>query len=62
MGLVTGIVVDEVMARSSCNAARGVVSLMSSEAVRELGLELKIVAVAVVEIDHGDHELATGDS
>jgi molybdopterin-binding protein len=50
VGLVTGIVMDTVMAQVElqCGPHR-VVSLMSSEAVRELGLELGSVAIAVVK-------------
>lgn len=50
VGLVTGIVMDRVMAQVElqCGPHR-VVSLISSEAVRELGLELGSVAVAVVK-------------
>ncbi|ROQ38578.1 molybdopterin-binding protein [Frondihabitans sp. PhB188] len=50
MGLVTNIVMDTVMAQVElqCGPFR-VVSLMSSEAVRELGLELGSVAIAVVK-------------
>ena len=50
VGLVTDIVVDTVMAQVElqCGPFR-VVSLMSSEAVRDLGLELGSVAVAVVK-------------
>ena len=50
VGLVTDIVVDTVMAQVElqCGPHR-VVSLMSSEAVRELGLELGSVAIAVVK-------------
>jgi molybdopterin-binding protein len=50
VGLVTGIVTDTVMAQVElqCGPHR-VVSLISSEAVRELGLELGSVAVAVVK-------------
>lgn len=50
VGLVTDIVVDTVMAQVElqCGPYR-VVSLMSSEAVRELGLELGSVAIAVVK-------------
>ncbi|PPF79882.1 MerR family transcriptional regulator [Subtercola sp. Z020] len=50
VGLVTNIVMDTVMAQVElqCGPQR-VVSLMSSEAVRELGLELGSVAVAVVK-------------
>ena len=50
VGLVTDLKVDEVMAQVElqCGPFR-VVSLMSSEAVRELGLELGSVAVAVIK-------------
>jgi molybdopterin-binding protein len=50
VGLVTDIVSDRVMAQVElqCGPHR-VVSLMSSEAVRELGLELGSVAIAVVK-------------
>ncbi|WP_461188061.1 TOBE domain-containing protein [Arthrobacter sp. Z4-13] len=50
VGLVTGIVADKVMAQVElqCGPFR-VVSLMSSEAVRELGLEPGSVATAVVK-------------
>lgn len=50
VGLVTDITTDVVMAQVElqCGPYR-VVSLMSSEAVRELGLELGSVAVAVVK-------------
>lgn len=50
VGLVTDIVMDKVMAQVEiqCGPHR-VVSLMSSEAVRELGLELGSVAIAVVK-------------
>lgn len=50
VGLVTNIVSDVVMAQVElqCGPYR-VVSLMSSEAVRDLGLELGSVAVAVVK-------------
>lgn len=50
VGLVTAITMDTVMAQVElqCGPHR-VVSLMSSEAVRELGLELGSVAVAVVK-------------
>jgi len=50
VGLVTRIVEDRVMAQVElqCGPFR-VVSLMSSEAVRDLGLELGSVAVAVVK-------------
>jgi molybdopterin-binding protein len=50
VGLVTNILMDTVMAQVElqCGPYR-VVSLMSSEAVRELGLELGSVAIAVVK-------------
>ena len=50
VGLVTDIQVDQVMAQVElqCGPFR-VVSLMSSEAVRDLGLELGSVAVAVIK-------------
>ena len=50
VGLVTDIVMDTVMAKVElqCGPHR-VVSLMSSDAVRELGLELGSVAIAVVK-------------
>jgi len=50
VGLVTNIVMDKVMAQVElqCGPFR-VVSLMSSEAVRELKLELGSVATAVVK-------------
>ncbi|NLU84502.1 helix-turn-helix transcriptional regulator [Rhodococcus sp. HNM0569] len=49
-GIVTGVVADTVMAQveMQCGPFR-VVSLMSSEAVRDLGLEPGSVAVAVVK-------------
>lgn len=49
-GIVTGLVVDTVMAQVElqCGPHR-VVSLMSSEAVRELGLEVGSQATAVVK-------------
>jgi molybdopterin-binding protein len=50
VGLVTAITADKVMAQVElqCGPFR-VVSLMSSEAVRDLGLELGSVATAVVK-------------
>jgi len=50
VGLVTEIVMDKVMAQveMQCGPYR-LVSLMSSEAVRELGLEPGSVAIAVVK-------------
>ncbi len=50
VGLVTAIVADTVMAQveMQCGPHR-VVSLMSSEAVRELGLQVGSLAVAVIK-------------
>lgn len=50
VGLVTGVTTDAVMAQveMQCGPHR-VVSLMSSEAVREMGLEVGALAVAVVK-------------
>lgn len=50
VGLVTNVITDKVMAQveMQCGPFR-VVSLMSSEAVRELGLEPGAVATAVVK-------------
>ncbi len=50
VGIVTGIILDTVMAQVElqCGPHR-VVSLMSSEAVRDLGLEQGSVAIAVVK-------------
>jgi molybdopterin-binding protein len=50
VGIVTGLVVDTVMAQVElqCGPHR-VISLMSSEAVRDLGLEIGSVAVASVK-------------
>ncbi len=63
VGLVTDIVVDKVMAQVElqCGPYR-VVSLMSSEAARELGLELGSVAVAVVKSTTVIIETPRGDS
>jgi molybdopterin-binding protein len=50
VGIVTDIVMDTVMAQVEIQAgSHRVVSLMSSEAVRELGLELGSVAIAIVK-------------
>lgn len=53
VGLVTDVVADRVMAQveMQCGPHR-VVSLMSSEAVRELGLEPGALAIAVVKSTH----------
>ena len=50
VGLVTEVITDKVMAQveMQCGPHR-VVSLMSSEAVRELGLEPGVLAVAVIK-------------
>lgn len=50
VGLVTAVLTDRVMAQveMQCGPHR-VVSLMSSEAVRELGLEPGVLAVAVIK-------------
>ena len=50
VGLVTDVITDRVMAQveMQCGPHR-VVSLMSSEAVRELGLEPGVLAVAVIK-------------
>jgi molybdopterin-binding protein len=61
VGLVTRIDLDTVMAQVElqCGPHR-VVSLMSSEAVRELGLELGSVAIAVVKATMVIVETPTG--
>jgi len=61
VGLVTEITMDKVMAQVElqCGPHR-VVSLMSSEAVRELGLELGSVAIAVVKATTVMVETPTG--
>jgi molybdopterin-binding protein len=53
VGLVTEVTADKVMAQveMQCGPHR-VVSLMSAEAVRELGLEPGVLAVAVVKSTH----------
>src|SRR5579875_2591149 len=53
VGLVTEVIADRVMAQveMQCGAHR-VVSLMSAEAVRELGLAPGVLAVAVVKSTH----------
>jgi molybdopterin-binding protein len=53
VGLVTEVITDKVMAQveMQCGPHR-VVSLMSSEAVRELGLAPGVLAVAVVKSTH----------
>lgn len=61
VGLVTDVTVDTVMAQVElqCGPFR-VVSLMSSEAVRELGLEPGVVAVATVKSTQVVVETAAG--
>lgn len=50
VGLVTSVVADTVMAQVEIQAGpHRIVSLMSSEAVRELGLEPGVLAVAVIK-------------
>jgi molybdopterin-binding protein len=63
VGLVTEIRADSVMAQVElqCGPFR-VVSLMSSEAVRDLGLELGSVAVAVIKSTNVIVETAEGGS
>ena len=63
VGLVTDIQTDAVMAQVElqCGPFR-VVSLMSSEAVRDLGLELGSVAVAVIKSTTVIVETAKGES
>jgi molybdopterin-binding protein len=62
-GLVTDIRVDTVMAQveMQCGPFR-VVSLMSSEAVEDLGLELGSIALAVIKSTNVIVETARGDS
>ncbi|MBC2641055.1 MULTISPECIES: TOBE domain-containing protein [unclassified Rhodococcus (in: high G+C Gram-positive bacteria)] len=62
-GIVTSVVTDKVMAQveMQCGPFR-VVSLMSSEAVRDLGLEPGKVAVAVVKSTTVIVETPGGDS
>ena len=63
VGLVTDIRTDTVMAQVElqCGPFR-VVSLMSSEAVRDLGLELGSVAVAAIKSTNVIVETAEGES
>ena len=63
VGLVTDIQADRVMAQVElqCGPFR-VVSLMSSEAVRDLGLELGSVATAVIKSTTVIVETAEGES
>ncbi|MFC0454361.1 TOBE domain-containing protein [Rhodococcus jostii] len=62
-GIVTAVVMDKVMAQveMQCGPFR-IVSLMSSEAVRDLGLEPGKVAVAVVKSTTVIVETPGGDS
>ncbi len=53
VGLVTDVITDRVMAQVEMQSGpHRVVSLMSAEAVRELGLEPGVLAVAVVKSTH----------
>ena len=63
VGLVTDLRTDAVMAQVElqCGPFR-VVSLMSSEAVRDLGLELGSVAVAVIKSTNVIVETTEGES
>ena len=63
VGLVTEVVADRVMAQVElqCGPHR-VVSLMSTEAVRELGLVPGVLAVAVVKSTHVVVEIPGGRS
>ncbi|WP_433504452.1 TOBE domain-containing protein [Pseudonocardia halophobica] len=63
VGLVTAVLVDQVMAQveMQCGPHR-VVSLMSSEAVRDLGLEPGSLAVAVVKSTNVVVEIPGGSS
>lgn len=63
VGLVTEIIADRVMAQVElqCGPHR-VVSLMSAEAVRELGLEPGSLAVAVIKSTHVVVETPGGSS
>lgn len=61
VGLVTEVVADKVMAQVElqCGPHR-VVSLMSTEAVRELGLEPGVLAVAVIKATQVVVEIPNG--
>jgi len=63
VGLVTSVVADTVMAQVElqCGPHR-VVSLMSSEAVRDLGLEPGVLAVAVIKSTNVVVETPGGNS
>jgi molybdopterin-binding protein len=53
VGLVTDVVADTVMAKVEIQSGpHRVVSLMSTDAVRELGLEPGVLAVAVIKATH----------
>jgi molybdopterin-binding protein len=63
VGLVTEVVSDKVMAQVELQSGpHRVVSLMSSEAVRELGLAPGVLAVAVVKSTHVVVEIPGGRS
>lgn len=63
VGLVTEVISDKVMSQVElqCGPLR-VVSLMSTEAVRELGIEPGTVAVAVIKATNVIVETSTGGS
>jgi molybdopterin-binding protein len=63
VGLVTEVIADKVMAQVElqCGPHR-VVSLMSAEAVRELGIAPGVLAVAVVKSTHVVVEIPGGHS
>lgn len=61
VGLVTDVVADKVMAQVELQSGpHRVVSLMSTEAVRELGLVPGVLAVAVVKSTHVVVEIPGG--
>ncbi len=61
VGIVTEVKIDAVMAQVDMQCGRlRVVSLMSSEAVRELGLKVGTVATAVVKATNVIVETTTG--
>lgn len=61
VGIVTAVKIDAVMAQVDMQCGRlRVVSLMSSEAVRELGLKVGSVATAVVKATNVIVETTTG--
>ena len=61
VGIVTEVIADTVMAQVEIQAGpHRVVSLMSSEAVRELGLEPGVLAVAIVKATMVSVEIPKG--